>query len=64
MTALMVFNIGPFMIYTGQEAEANLTPILFKIDKVRWGERSLTAYLIRLAKLKKNAAQASGVFVV
>ena len=62
-TALMAFNVGPFMIYAGQESEASHTPNLFEIDKVPWGEQPLAAFLTRLAKLKKDAAQVSGVFV-
>jgi len=63
-TAFMAFNIGPFMIYAGQESAAAHTPNLFENDKVEWGDYPLTPFLTTLAKLKKDPAQTAGVFTV
>jgi glycosidase len=62
--AFAAFNKGPFLIYAGQESANKHTPSLFEIDKVDWADYSLQPFLTRLAKLKKDPAQAEGKFVV
>lgn len=63
-TAFEAFNKGAFLIYAGQEAGATHTPSLFDVDKVDWGGYSLGSFLTTLAKLKKDAAQVEGRFVL
>ena len=63
-TAFEAFNSGSFLIYAGQEAAATHTPNLFDIDKIEWNGYPLSAFLTVLAKLKKEAALASGTFTI
>ncbi len=61
-TAFEAFNQGAFLIYDGQEAQANHTPNLFEMDKIVWNGYPLSAFLSALAKIKKEPAVLSGVF--
>ncbi|MBN2146129.1 MAG: hypothetical protein JW726_02030 [Anaerolineales bacterium] len=63
-TAFAAFNKGPFLIYGGQESEADHTPSLFDIDKISWADYSLQPYLTRLARLKKDPAVVGGKFAL
>jgi glycosidase len=63
-TAFAAFNEGPFLVYAGQESENTHTPDLFDVDKVKWGVYSLQSFLTRLCQLKKDPAQAEGIFTL
>jgi glycosidase len=63
-TAFQAFNQGAFLIYAGQESENRHTPDLFDLDKVRWGDYSLSPFLSRLARLKKDPIQIDGLFAL
>ena len=63
-TALLAFCQGPFLIYGGQESEAEHTPSLFDVDKINWRGYPLADYLTRLAGIKKNPAQLEGHWVI
>ncbi len=63
-TAFQAFNKGAFLIYAGQESEANQSPTLFDLDKVAWKDYSLQPFLTTLAKLKKDPAMLAGEFVI
>lgn len=63
-TAFSAFNRGAFLIYGGQESAETRTPSLFDLDKVEWKGYELSAFLTTLAKLKKDAAQTHGKFVL
>jgi hypothetical protein len=62
--AFEAFNMGPYLIYGGQESGVKHTPSLFEIDKVEWGDYNLQPFLTRLAKLKKDPTQVEGKFIV
>lgn len=59
-TAFMAFNQGTFFIYAGQESEATITPSLFEVDKIKWGQYELQDFITRLSSLKKDDAQVNG----
>lgn len=63
-TAFQAFNEGAFLLYAGQESENSHTPDLFDVDKVIWRDYGLQSFLTRLCKLKKDAAQVDGQFVL
>lgn len=63
-TAFEAFNKGAFLIYGGQESAAVNTPSLFDIDKVDWKNFELSEFLTTLARLKKDAAQVNGKFIL
>ncbi len=63
-TAFEAFNKGAFLIYAGQESEAERLPSLFEIDKIEWQDYPLQPFLTTLAKLKKDPAMTHGEFVI
>lgn len=63
-TAFEAFNRGAFLIYGGEESAAEHTPSLFDADKVEWKDYELSEFLTKLTALKKDPAQANGVFTI
>ncbi len=63
-TAFSAFLPGAFMIYAGQESEANKVPSLFDKDPITWNTYNLTPFLQRLTAMKKHACLRKGVFTV
>jgi len=63
-TAFQAFNKGAFLIYAGQESEANHTPSLFDKDTIDWGYYSLQGFLTRLTRIKKDPVVSTGTFKI
>jgi glycosidase len=63
-TAFQAFNRGAFLIFGGQESEAEETPSLVESEPVEWGDYELSAFLRKLTQLKKDDAQVHGRFAL
>lgn len=63
-TAFSAFNRGAFLIFDGQESEAQDPPELFEDDPINWGSRHLETFLTTLTSLKKLPAVREGKFSI
>lgn len=53
-TAFNYIQKGATLLYNGQENMATSTPSLFEVDKIDWSGEDISAYLTKLANIKKE----------
>lgn len=53
-TAFNYLQKGATLLYNGQENMATSTPSLFEVDKIDWSGEDISAYLTKLANIKKE----------